>query len=232
SALRRARVTSPAHLSAASDLGHQLARQRTGLPGVLVVRLIAIRHGHGRRNLLEGERADPHARLQRDRHAAQIAQLERRFAEPARIEQSGRSVHDDSDAPQARAALEATEHVVTQVKRLLGNRQNKIARLQHERLARRDNDFAHDVLQAAAVLEVYVRMAAVLEHAEFVSQTKIDRATAELLGRGLRGDLDLTGCDVAFDVYIRENHSPSIKGKSKVKSQRVFAHTAGSGWNF
>ena len=46
-------------------------------------------------------------------------------------------------------------------------------------------------------------MAAVLEHAEFVAQAEIDRATAELLRRQLGRDLDFSFGDVAFNIYIR-----------------------------
>src|SRR5712675_711458 len=67
-----------------ADFRDQLAGQRAGLPGVLISRLVAIRHRHRRRYLLERERADPHPWIERDRHTAEVAQLERGLANPAR----------------------------------------------------------------------------------------------------------------------------------------------------
>ena len=62
---------------------------------------------------------------------------------------------------------------------------------------------ARDVLHAAAVFEVDVRVAAVIEYAELIAEAEINRATAELLRREVRCDLDFSFGDVAFNIYIR-----------------------------
>ena len=93
-----------------------------------------------------------------------------------------------------------------QLQRLERDRQHEIARLQNELLIRGHLDGAHEVLEAGAVSQVYIRMATVLEDAELVAQPKIHRAAPELLGWQLGGDFDFPHCDVALDVYIRQNH--------------------------
>ena len=47
-------------LLAGADFGHELTGERAGLAGVLVVRFVTIGYRDRRRNLFEGERANPH----------------------------------------------------------------------------------------------------------------------------------------------------------------------------
>ena len=78
-------------------------------------------------------------------HDAEIAQLERRLAAPAWIEEARSAVNNDADAAEAGTAFEAAQDVVVQFERLLGNSEGKLARLQDERLARFDDaPFASD----------------------------------------------------------------------------------------
>src|SRR5579871_329235 len=64
----------------------QAAGQRVKLSGVLITRLLAIRHRRRRGKLLKRKRADAHPGIQGDSHAAEIAQFESRLTGPARIE--------------------------------------------------------------------------------------------------------------------------------------------------
>jgi hypothetical protein len=81
------------------NFGAQPPGQWMQLPRVLVARLLPIGHRRRRRELFEGKRADAHAGIGRHGHSAQIAQLQRGLAGPPRIEQTGRAVYDNADAP-------------------------------------------------------------------------------------------------------------------------------------
>src|SRR3569833_838464 len=84
--------------SAAFYFGGQTACKRLCLPGVFVACFFVIRHGDGRRKLLECERANAHAWIEGHRHDSQIAQLKGRFASPAGVEKARGSVNDDADS--------------------------------------------------------------------------------------------------------------------------------------
>src|SRR6202030_1889728 len=103
------------------------------------------RHGRWRRKLLKGERANSHAGIQRHRHAAQVAQLERSFAGPTWIEQTRGPMHNDADTSQTRSALQPSKHVVVQLQRFLRDGEYELAWLQDEWFAGRNHDALHDV---------------------------------------------------------------------------------------
>src|SRR4029077_159237 len=163
------------------------------------------------------------ARVERHWHAAEVAELKRRFAAPAGIEQSGGAVHDDADAAETRAAFEATENVVIELQRFFGNGEGEFVRLKDEVLAGRHGDGAHQLLDGSAILQVDERVAAVLEDAELVTQAEIDRAASELLRGQGRSDLDLALRDIFVDVGVREDHRGGLLalGHSSSRAQNV-----------
>ena len=201
---RRRRVRKLRTLTA--RLACQLAGQWPALTRVLIAGLLSIGDRHARRELFEGERADPHARVQRYRHPPQIAQLERGLSRPARIKQSSSAVHDNADAAEAGAALQAPQYIVVQLQRFFGDRQREFARLQDERLAMRHGYGAHQILNRGPFLQVDERMPAVLKHAELAPQAKIDRAAPQLLRRQRGRDLDLALLDVPLNIDVGKNH--------------------------
>src|SRR5690606_6386049 len=77
----------------AGDLAGQGAGARLDLPGVLVVLLGPVGDFSRGGELLEGEGADPHPRVKRDRHAAQVGELHRGRAVPAGLEDGRSRVH-------------------------------------------------------------------------------------------------------------------------------------------
>src|SRR3954454_22611500 len=83
--------------SAFADFGCQTACQGLGLTRILVAGLFVVGDGNRRRELLEGERADAHAGIQRHGHDAEIAQLERCLSAPTWIESACRAVHNNAD---------------------------------------------------------------------------------------------------------------------------------------
>src|SRR3954453_14363353 len=79
---------SPASLTLpAPDKRPVLLSKQTGprrhLAGVFVASLQPVRDRHRGAHFLEGERADAHPRVERDRHPPQVAQLHRRRPDPA-----------------------------------------------------------------------------------------------------------------------------------------------------
>src|SRR5262249_40998955 len=154
----------------------------------------------GRGERLERERADAHAGIERHGQNTDVAELERRVADPARIEHARRAVHDDPEAAEAAAAFEAGEEIPRQLQRLDRHAEHELPGMQREGLIGSDLDLAHDLVDVDAFAEVDVREAAMLEHAELRAEPEVDGAAAELrLEVDGRRDANLARVDVLAD---------------------------------
>src|SRR5580693_6419368 len=151
-------------------------------------------------------------------------------------------MYDDADTSQAGTALESAQDIRIQLQRFQRHGQHEIAWLQHELLTRRHLDGAHDVLQAGAVAQIDVRVAAVFENVKLVTQPEVYRTATELFGRQIGRNFDFSSFDVALNVCIRQNHArppdrPSYRSscapqsraltklyKTRVRSTAVLLH--------
>ena len=155
--------------------------------GVLVAGLGGVRHFGRRRERFEGEGTDPHAGVQRDREDADVAELERRVANPAGIEHAGGAVDDDAEAAEAAAAFEAGEQIGRELERLDRHSEHQLARMERKGFVRPDLDLAHDLVHVDALPQIDEREAAVLEDAELRAETEVHRAASELVSRSSAG---------------------------------------------
>ena len=125
---------------------------------------------------------------------------------------------DDADAAEARPAFQASEDVVIELQDFLRDGECEFARLKNERLALRDGDGAHEVLNGARFLEIDIGVLAVFEDAELVAEPEVDRAASPLF-RGERGmDFNFPFVDVAPDVDVGEDHLLKYSGYQRIST--------------
>ena len=108
----RAAARSPDH-AAALEVGVVAAGGRIGLAKVLAADpRVAVADLDWRAEALEADLADLHAVVQLDRQVGDVAELQRERALPARVDVAGGRVDEQSEAAQARLALEPRDQVV------------------------------------------------------------------------------------------------------------------------
>src|SRR5262249_30205768 len=150
--------------------------------------------------------ADAHAGIQRHGQDSHVAELERRVADPSRVEHARGAVDDDAQPAEAAAAFEAREQIRGKLQRFDRHAEHELAGMERERLLRANLDLAHDLVDVDALAKIDICEAAVLEHAKLRTEPEVHRAAAKLrLEVDGRRDADLSFVDVLPDVAVGEN---------------------------
>lgn len=178
------------------------------LPLVLAPGLHIVRRLRRRRHHLECQLADPHPRVERNREAVEVTDLERDRAGEARIDEPCRGVDDDSKTPEGASTLNPNYKIVWHRDLLLRDAEDELPRLHDERIAVRHRDDTHVLREGLGVLRIEERVPAVLVHFEDVAEPEVHARCVDVreelsLGRLY---LHLAGGDGGFDVAIGEDH--------------------------
>lgn len=189
-------------------IGGNTALFRQYLPLILGKRLTVVRGFRSGTHLLKRNLADTHPRVERDGETIQVTDFERNGAGKSGIDESRSRVHDNPEASEAAPALHARNEVIGKRNFLLGNAEDKLARLYDETLAIGDGDRPHDPRKRIRIHGVEDGESVVLVELEDISQAEIHRGCMNV-----RKELGLIGLDLhpalrngLLDITVGEDH--------------------------
>src|SRR5437588_2458663 len=151
----------------------------------------------------ERELPDRHAVVDVDRQVRDVGELEREVAGEAGVDEAGGGVDQQPDPAERALALQAGHQVVRQLDALERLREDELARVEDERLARGDLEGLGDVLQRLA--DVDERVADVVEDAEVPVEPDVDARGLDQRGI-VRLQHDAAGRDLLPDRRVAEDH--------------------------
>src|SRR5438270_5700614 len=151
----------------------------------------------------ERELPDRHAVVDVDRQVRDVGELEREVAGKAGVDEAGRGVDQQPDPAERALALQAGHQVVRQLDALERLREDELARVEDERLARGDLEGLGDVLQRLA--DVDERVADVVEDAEVPVEADVDARGLDQRGI-VRLEHDAAGRDLLPDRRVAQDH--------------------------
>ena len=106
-----------------------------------------VRRIGGTTHLLKRDLADTHARVERDRHAVEVADFERDGSGESRIDEAGGAVNDDAEPTETGAALDSRDEIVGDSQDFLRHSEHELSGLDHVGIAVADGDHPHVSLE-------------------------------------------------------------------------------------
>lgn len=140
---------------------------------VFAPRLLIVRRLRGTRHRLEGDLTNAHSRVERHRHAIEVADFERHRSGESRIHESRRRVDDDPETPEGTPPLHAHDEIIGNRNMLPRDPEHKFARLDDERFSVGNGDHPHVPHKRLRLSRIENRKLAVLVQLECVPQVQI-----------------------------------------------------------